>query len=76
MEERRQNGGRRCQIVQEFVKNISDDTERLVCYLYMHNYTDCEVCKQLKIKPDQLNAIKLKLALGMKKAGIRNGGSE
>ncbi len=76
MEERRQNGGHRCQIVQEFVKTISDDTERLVCYLYMHNYTDREVCKQLKIKPDRLNAIKLKLALDMKKAGIRNGGSE
>ncbi len=76
MEERRQNGGRRCQIVQEFVKTISDDTERLVCYLYMHNYTDREVCKQLKIKPDRLEAIKLKLALDMKKAGIRNGGSE
>ena len=31
-----------------------------------------EVCKQLKIKPDRLNAIKLKLAFDMKKAGIRN----
>ena len=70
--ERRQNGGRRCQIVQEFVKNITDDTERLVCYLFMNNYTDREVCKQLKIKQDRLNAIKLKLAFDMKKAGIRN----
>ena len=76
MEERRQNGGRRRQIVQEFVKNITDDTRRLVCYLYMHNYTDHEVCKQLKIKSDRLEAIKLKLAMDMKKAGIRNGGSE
>ena len=42
----------------------------------MHNYTDHEVCKQLKIKSDRLEAIKLKLAMDMKKAGIRNGGSE
>mgnify|MGYP007039941609 CR=1 FL=1 len=76
MEERRQNGGRRCQIVQEFVKTISDDTERLVCYLYMHNYTDAEVRKELHLNRPRLEAIKLKLAMDMKKVGIRNGGSE
>ena len=40
MKERRQNGGRRRQIVQEFVKNITDDTPRLVCFLYMNGYKD------------------------------------
>ena len=46
--ERRQNGGRQRYIVQQFVKNISDDTERLVCFLYMRNASDKEICKQLK----------------------------
>ena len=44
--EKRQNGGRKRYIVQQFVKNIADDTERL-------------------------EAIKLKLAIDMKNAGIR-----
>ena len=69
--ERRQNGGRQRYIVQQFVKNISDDTERLVCFLYMRNASDKEICKQLKITQERLEAIKLKLAIDMKNAGIR-----
>ena len=69
--ERRQNGGRQRDIVQQFVKNISDDTERLVCFLYMRNASDREICKQLKISQERLEAIKLKLAIDMKNAGIR-----
>jgi hypothetical protein len=57
--------------VQQFVKNISDDTERLVCFLYMRNASDREICKQLKISQERLEAIKLKLAIDMKNAGIR-----
>ena len=69
--ERRQNGGRQRYIVQQFVKNISDDTERLVCFLYMRNASDREIRKQLNITQERLEAIKLKLAIDMKKAGIR-----
>ena len=69
--ERRQNGGRQRYIVQQFVKNISDDTERLVCFLYMRNASDREICKQLKISQERLEVIKLKLAIDMKNAGIR-----
>lgn len=69
--ERRQNGGRQRYIVQQFVKNISDDTERLVCFMYMRNASDKEICKQLKISQERLEVIKLKLAIDMKNAGIR-----
>ena len=69
--ERRQNGGLQRYIVQQFVKNISDDTERLVCFLYMRNASDREICKQLKISQERLEVIKLKLAIDMKNAGIR-----
>ena len=69
--ERRQNGGRQRYIVQQFVKNISDDTERLVCFMYMRNADDKEIRKQLNITQERLEAIKLKLAIDMKNAGIR-----
>ena len=69
--EKRQNSGRKRYIVQQFVKNISDDTERLVCFMYMRNADDKEIRKQLNITQERLDAIKLKLAIDMKKAGIR-----
>ena len=69
--ERRQNGGRQRYIVQQFVKNISDDTERLVCFLYMRNADDKEIRKQLNITQERLEEIKLKLAIDMKNAGVR-----
>ena len=66
--ERRQNGGRQRYIVQQFVKNISDDTERLVCFLYMRNASDREICKQLKISHERLEEIKLKLGLQQRRS--------
>ena len=71
MEERRQNGGRRRQIVQEFVKN-TDDTRRLVCFLYMNGYKDGAIRRILKIDRQRLQQIKTQLAFDLIKAGIRN----
>ena len=72
MEERRQNGGRRRQIVQEFVNNITDDTRRLVCFLYMNGYKDGAIRRILKIDRLCLQQIKTQLAFDLLKAGIRN----
>ena len=72
MEERRQNGGQRRQIVQEFVKNITDDTRRLVCFLYMNGYKDGAIRRILKIDKQRLRQIKTQLAFDLIKAGIRN----
>ena len=72
MEERRQNSGRRRQIVQEFVKDITDDTRRLVCFLYMNGYKDGAIRRILKIDRQRLRQIKTQLAFDLIKAGIRN----
>ena len=72
MEERRQNGGRRRQIVQEFVNNIADDIQRLVCFLYMNGYKDDAIRRILKIDRQRLQQIKTQLAFDLIKAGIRN----
>lgn len=72
--ERRQNGGRSRYIIQQFVAAITDDTERIICFLYMNNYTDKEVRKELRINRPRLEAIKLKLAFDMKKTGIQGEG--
>ena len=69
--EKRQNGGHRRYLVQQFVLTIEDDQERLVCHLFMANYTKEQICNQLKINRTRLSIITLRLALGLKKAGIR-----
>ena len=69
--EQRQNGGHRRYIVQQFVLTIEDDQERLVCHLFMANYTETQICRQLKITRTRLSIIKLHLALELKNFGIR-----
>ena len=69
--EYRQNGGCRRRIVQQFVLTIEEDDERLVCHLLMANYTEVEICRQLGIRKSRLEIIKLRLAIELRKAGIR-----
>ena len=69
--EGRQNGGERCKIVQDYVRNIDNDQERPVCYLYMNNYEDFEIRKILRISQTRLNEIKEMIRLELIKAGIR-----
>lgn len=74
--ERRQNGGRRRNIVQQFVKNISDDQERIVCFMYMRNASDKEIRKQLKISQERLNEIKVVIRKHLIAAGIKTDSPE
>ena len=54
------------------MKNITDDTRRLVCFLYMNGYKDGAVRRILKIDRQRLQQIKTQLAFDLIKAGIRN----
>ena len=69
--ERRQNGGQRRKIVQEYLAGISDDQERLVCYLYVHNYDDFEIRKIMRIAQKRLNEIKAVIREHLIAAGIQ-----
>ena len=69
--ERRQNGGYRRKIVQDYVRNIDNDQERLVCYLYMNNYEDFEIRKILRINQMRLDEIKEDIRRNLTAAGIR-----
>ena len=69
--ERRQNNGERCKIVQDFLLTIKDDAERTVCYMYLHNYRDTAVCRQLKISRKKLQEIKAEIRRKLVAAGIK-----
>lgn len=70
-ETRRQNNGQRCRIIQGFVRNIENDIERLVCFLFMRNFSNRQVCAQLGISRRRLKQIKSKLSDALVSAGIR-----
>jgi len=69
--ERRQNGGERCKIVQDYLKGINDDQERLVCYLYVKNYDDFEIRRFMRISQKRLNKIKDEIRKNLIAAGIK-----
>ena len=68
--ERRQNGGRRRKIVQDYLGGIENDQERLVCYLYVNNFDDYEVRRFLRISRKQLKDIKGVIRKHLIAAGI------
>ena len=74
--ERRQNGGRRRKIVQDYLAGIENDQERLVCYLYVNNYEDFEIRKFLRIAQKQLNEIKDAIRKHLIAAGIQTDSTE
>lgn len=71
--ERKQNNGERCKIVQDFLLTIKDADERTACYMYLHNYRDDAVRKQLKISQRRLDEIKAELRRRLIAAGIGAG---
>jgi len=54
------------------VKEIRDDTARLVCFLYINGYKDGQIRRELHINKTRLQQIKDQLAFDLLKAGIRN----
>ena len=74
--ERRQNGGQRRKIVQDYLAGISDDRERLVCYLYVNNYEDFEIRKFLRIAQKQLDDIKAEIRKHLIATGIETDSPE
>jgi len=70
--ERRQNSGQRCKIVQDAIRDLMDEIERIVCYLYIRNFDDHEVMKELHIDRKRLKEIKTGIRRKLVEAGIKD----
>ena len=57
--------------MQDYLAGISDDQERLVCYLYVHNYDDYEIRRFMRIAQKRLNEIKAVIREHLIAAGIK-----
>ena len=73
---KRQNSQERVRIVENYLYSLEDDKQRIVCFLIMRNATEKEIRKALKISPEELEGIKLQIAIGLRQAGIRIGDEE
>lgn len=73
---KRQNSQERVRIVENYLYSLEDDKQRIVCFLIMRNATEKEIRKALKISPDELEGIKLQIAIWLRQAGIRIGDEE
>jgi len=71
MNKKRQNSQERDRIIEKYLYALTDDKQRLVCFLFMNNATEKEICKAVKITPAELEGIKLQIAIGLRQAGIR-----
>ena len=56
--------------MQDYLAGISNDQERLVCYLYVHNYDDFEIRTIMRIAQKRLNEIKAVIRKNLIAAGI------
>lgn len=57
--------------MQDYLAGISDNQERLVCYLYVHNYDDFEIRRFMRIAQKRLNEIKAVIREHLIAAGIQ-----
>lgn len=74
---KREDAERRCRIVQSYLGTITDDRQRLVCFMLMRRGCDTrEICRTLRITKETLEAIKLQIAIDLRKAGLEFGGGK
>ena len=74
---KKEDAERKRRIVQGYLATITDDRQRLVCFMLMRR--DCNVrtiCKTLHITEKTLEAIKLQIAIDLRKAGVELGGGK
>ena len=63
--------------MQSYLGTITDDRQRLVCFMLMRRGCDTrEICRTLRITKETLEAIKLQIAIDLRKAGIEIGGGK
>ena len=74
---KREDAERRCRIVRSYLGTITDDRRRLVCFMLMRRGCDVrDICKALRITKETLEAIKLQIAIDLRKAGVELGGGK
>lgn len=66
----RQNSCTRCQIVRNYIDQITDDQIRIMCFLWSKGYSDDTVRRQLKLSWERLRELKAQVAADLLAAGI------
>ncbi len=60
----------RVELVRQYLETIRDETQRMVCLLFMKGCVPEDICKALKISPERLELVKAPVATEMLNFGL------
>ena len=66
----------RIRIVRLYCGMLEDTTVRAVCYLLSRGAPERDICRQLEMGRKRLELVKLEVAVGLRRAGLRLRGEE
>ncbi|MCQ2404271.1 MAG: hypothetical protein MJ202_11190 [Lentisphaeria bacterium] len=66
----RQNRQARVELVRQYLETIRDETQRMVCFLFMRGCTPDDICRELKISHERLELVRQSVETEMRNFGL------
>ena len=66
----RQNRQARVELVRQYLETIRDETQRMVCFLFMRGCTPDDICRDLKISHERLELVRQSIETEMRNFGL------
>ena len=66
----RQMRERRAELVRQYLETIRDDTQRMVCFLFMRGCAPDDICRELKISHERLELVRKSIETEMRNFGL------
>ena len=60
----------RAELVRQYLETIRDDTQRMVCFLFMRGCSSDDICRELKISHEHLELIRRETEVEMRNFGL------
>ena len=58
------------ELVRQYLETIRDETQRMVCFLFMRGCTPDDICRELKISHERLELVRQAVETEMRNFGL------
>lgn len=58
------------ELVRQYLETIRDETQRMVCFLFMRGCTPDDICRDLKISHERLELVRRSVETEMRNFGL------
>ena len=58
------------ELVRQYLETIRDETQRMVCFLFMRGCTPDDICRDLKISHERLELVRQSIETEMRNFGL------